>query len=517
MVNSRGNSFISYILLVVVVLHTSVSAAERPVRIAFSRETDFIDRLHTDSMESAALSLAVYDTLLYRDSDSGRIEGLLADSWIWNAARNVIEFTLRSGVRFHNGEYLDADDVVFTIGLLTDSANDVHFRQREFSFGFIEYAEKLSQYRVRIHLKQPNPLAEHVLSTRLIIWPQIYTQDNGGHLIHRTAPIGTGPYRAVTVEPGKKTVLAANNDYFKGPKSAAAVSRLIIRTIPDLQTQIAELLKGSLDFIWGLPADHVRFLKEYSQLAVAYADSARITFLSLNAGGRHGSDLLVNSLVRQAITHAIDRESITESFMAGNAEALYYHCHPAQQNCLSIPQNDYLYFDPAKAKSLLKEAGYEDTINLEIMLGSDELRKVGEVLQWQLQQVGIDLSLRTFTLPAWRKKFMAGESVISLVSYGGDLFDVAATLPTFFSFGPADYARDPALTRLVRRAIAETDTAQRRDLFEDVLHYISDRAYTVPLYTNPISFVFHNDLIYESGGLPFPDVTRLSLRNTQED
>ena len=217
MVNSRGNSFISYILLVVAVLNTSVTAAERPVRIAFSRETDFIDRLHTDSMESAALSLAVYDTLLYRESDSGRIEGLLANSWNWNAARDVVEFTLRSGVRFHNGEYLDADDVVFTIGLLTDSANDVHFRQREFSFGFIEYAEKLSQYRVRIYLKQPNPLAEHVLSTRLIIWPQIYTQDNGGHLIHRTAPIGTGPYRAVTVEPGKKTVLAANNDYFKGP------------------------------------------------------------------------------------------------------------------------------------------------------------------------------------------------------------------------------------------------------------------------------------------------------------
>ncbi len=505
-------SGIFHLLLFFIVIYPAITVAERPLQIAFSRETDFIDRLHTDSMESAALSLAVYDTLLYREPGSGRIEGLLANAWTWNSAHDAIDLTLRKGVHFHNGESLDADDVVYTIGLLIDPANNIHFRQREASFGFIDSVEKLDHHRVRIHLRQPEPLAEYVLSSRLVIWPQTYTENNGGHLIHRTEPVGTGPYRVLALEPGKQTVLSANQDYFKGPKSAATVTKLIIRTVPDVQTQIAELLQGSLDFTWGLPADHVRFLSGYSRLAVASAQSARITFLSLDAGGRSNSDLLGNLSVRRAVSHAIDRGSLTEHLVGGGAEPLYFQCHPAQYNCLSKPQESSREFDPVKAKSLLREAGYQDVISLELMCGSDELRKTGEALQWQMQQAGIHISLRTYTLPAWRKKFMAGESVMSLVSYGGDLFDAAGTLPVFFNFGPADYSRDAALARIVRRAVAETGQARRKQLFRDALKYISERAYTVPLYTNPVSFVFQNDITYATGGPPFPDVTRLRLR-----
>ena len=112
---------------------------------------------------------------------------------------------------------------------------------------------------------------------------------------------------------------------------------------------------------------------------------------------------------------------------------------------------------------------------------------------------------------------MAGESAMSLVSYGGDLFDVAATLPTFFTLGPADYARDPALARMVRLAGSETDPGQRTRRFEEALKYISDQVYTVPLYTNPVGFVFHSDLSYEPGMLPFPDMTRLRFLRAQEN
>ena len=512
-----GHTIIIFVLLAIVFVLPPVAAADRSIRIAFSRETDFIDRLHTDSMESAALSLAVYDTLLYRDPVSGDIRGLLAESWSWNPARDAIEFTLRNGVRFHNGEPLDADDVVFTINLLTDPANDVHFRQRESSFGFMESAEKLDKLRVIVRLKQPSPLAEHIFSTRLIVWPRTYTQNNGGHLIHRTAPVGTGPYRVAAIEPGKQVMLTANRDYFNASKPAATVDRLIVSTVPDLLTQIAELLQGSLDFIWGVPADHARLLGAYSRLTVSHADGARITFLSINASGRNQYDLLTNLRIRRAVDHAIDRESITANLMAARAEPLYYQCHPAQQHCLSGAGGSASRFDPRKAKSLLQAAGHEEPVHLDIMLGSDELRKVGEVLQWQLQQVGIDVSLRTYTLPAWRKKFMAGESAMSLVSYGGDLFDVAATLPTFFTLGPADYARDPALARMVRLAGSETDPDLRTRKFEEALKYISEQVYTVPLYTNPVGFVFHSDLSYKPGMLPFPDMTRLRFLRAQEN
>lgn len=496
------------LVLGLLVFQAPVSAAAQPVDVAFSRDTDFVDRLHTDSSESAALSAAIYDTLLYRDPASGEMRGLLAESWRWDDARTTVEFTLRQGVAFHNGEKFDADDVVYTIGLALDQTSG--FRQRDASFGFIAGVEKIDATRVRVVLKHPNATAEDVFASRLVMWPKDYTQSGGGHMIHRTAPVGTGPFRVVQLRPSTEVLLGAHPGYFSGPKPVATVPEMRVRFVPDAQTQIAELLSGALDFAWDLATDQARMLATDPRFKVSYGNGARIDFLSLDAAARSGPSALNDRKVREAIALAIDRPAIAAALGGPAAVPIWLHCHPRQRNCPPFSPGGAPLVNPARSKTLLAEAGYPHGLSLELMVGSPRLKPIAEALQWQLGQAGISIRLRQFTLPAWRRKFMAGESRISLAAYGGDLLDVAHTLPLFFDLGANDYARDPAISAWLAEAVKSPSPAETATLFENALQRINAEAFTIPIITEAVNFVYRRNLCYPDINLPLPDLTRLT-------
>jgi len=482
------------------------------VHVGFLRETDFIDRLHTDSIESAALSLAVYDTLLYRDPKTKKFSGLLAKAWKWNTKRDVIDFTLREQVHFHNGELFDADDVVYTINQVIDPANTINFRQRDNSFGFIQSVEKLSDFTVRVRLKKAQSVAEDIFATRLIIWPKDYTRSNGGHIVHRTAPIGTGPYRVAEVSPGSELVLLENEYYFEGPKSSASLERIVVRNVPDVQTQIAELLKGSLDFIWGIPADQSQQLALNPAISVSYGKGSRITFISLNS--KAGKDnKLADPKLREVIALSIDKKSIAKYLIGNEAEPLVYLCHPDQAHCINNSQESMYSFDIERANAILKDLGHQIPIVLELITGSGELRKVAEALQYQLGRAGIRLLIRSYTLPAWRNKFLSGESEMSLLNYGGDIYDLSATVIPFFNMGHADYARDQALADHLSSAAESVDVVESDKSFGEALRYIRENVYTIPLFTSPTTFIYRDIIEYDSSALPFPEFNKMKLRN----
>jgi len=496
------------LLLACLMFQAPASAATRPVEVAFSRDTDFVDRLHTDSSESAALSLAIYDTLLYRDPVSRDMRGLLAESWAWDAARTAVDFTLRQGVRFHDGEEFDADDVVYTIGLALDPRSG--FRQREASFGFIAGVEKIDSHHVRVTLKYPSATAEDVFASRLVIWPEAYTRNGGGHLIHRTAPVGTGPFRVTQLKPNSEILLSANAAYFAGPKPVVTTPSLRVRFVPDAQTQIAELLSGALDFAWDLPIDQARMLAKDPRFTVSYGSGARIAFLSLDAAARSGPSALNDRRVREAIALAVDRAAIASALGGPATEPIWLQCHPRQLNCPAADGGGEPRFNLAKSRSLLAEAGYPNGLSIDLMVGSTRLKAVAEALQWQLGQIGIDARLRQYTLPAWRRKFMSGESRASLVAYGGDLLDVAHTLPVFFDSGANDYARDVNVSRWLAEALRSPQPAEASALFEKALRRIDHEVFTVPILTEAINFVRRRDLCYPENNLPLPDLTRLT-------
>jgi peptide/nickel transport system substrate-binding protein len=475
--------------------------ADDTLNLVMARETDSIDRIHTNSRESQIFSTIIYDTLIYGDPQSGRFNGLLATTWKW-VDDTTLEFELKPGVKFHNGEAFDADDVVFTTEFVTNPANKL--RQQEADFGNIRSIEKLGPQKVRIVFKKPDPMALYLFANRLIMWPNEYTASQG-HQIQSTKSIGTGPYTLQNMTAGKSYRLARNDSYAGGPRPKAAIKNISARVIGEVQTQMAEFMIGQNDLSFDIPAELAESLTNNPQVAVAYGGSTRYTFLSLNAAGRGADTPLTNVKVRQAISHAIDRKKIADELARGGSIAINAQCNPAQESCAQdIPGYG---FDPQRAKQLLAEAGYPNGFEIGFQSSAD-LKTIGTAIQGYLGAVGIRAKYETFTLPAWRKNFLDGESAMSVLGWGGGGgFGTDYALGIFFDQGNADYARDAALTDKMKAASAIMDTKARGQSYREILTRINEQAYTVPLFGNGSVYVMSKDLNFTPPKLDSPDLT----------
>jgi peptide/nickel transport system substrate-binding protein len=471
------------------------------LNVAMARETDFVDRLHTNARESQLLSSLIYDTLIYAHPQTGKVDGLLAKSWTW-VDGTTVEFELREGIKFHNGEPFDADDVVYTIGIVTDLSNNL--RQQAADFGNLQSAEKVGPYKVRIKLKRPQPTIEYLFANRLIMWPNEYTAANG-HAVHGTKPVGTGPYSLRSLSAGRGYVLARNDAYVGGPRPKAAIGTINFRVIPEIQTQVAELMVGNVEMSFDIPGDESEALKPMPSVKVGYGGTTRYTFLILDAAGRSGDTPLKNPKFRQAIAHSIDRNAIATQLAGGGATAIGTQCNPAQGMCaqdVAAPA-----YDPARARQLLQEAGLRPGVSVNFMSSSD-LRRIGEAIQAQLAVVGIQARYDTFQLPAWRTKLFQNESTISLLGWGGGGgFDIDDAIQIFYDGGPADYARDAELTKLIKDGGGILDRAAREKHYREVLARINERTYTVPLFANGAVYVTAANLDFTPPRLDSPDLT----------
>ena len=475
--------------------------ADDTLNLVMARETDSVDRIHTNSRESQIFSTVIYDSLIYGDPQSGKFSGLLATAWRW-IDDTTLELDLKPGVKFHNGETFDADDVVYTTNFVMDPANKL--RQQEADFGNFKSVEKLGPQKVRISFKKPDPMALYLFANRLIIWPNEYTASQG-HQIHANKPIGTGPYSLQNLSAGKNYRLVRNETYVGGPRPKAAIKNINARVIAEAQTQMAEFMVGQNDLSFDIPAELAESLTSNPQVAVAYGGSTRYTFLSLNAAGRGGDTPLKNVKVRQAISHAINRKIIADELARGGSIAINAQCNPAQESCAQdIPGYG---FDPQRAKQLLAEAGYPNGFEIGFQSSAD-LKTIGTAIQGYLGAVGIRAKYETFTLPAWRKNFLDGESAISLLGWGGGGgFGTDYALGIFFDQGTADYARDTNLTEKMKAASAMMDAKIRGQAYRDILTIINEQAYTVPLFGNGMVYVMSKELNYTPPKLDSPDLT----------
>ncbi len=140
----------------------------------------------------------IWDTLIYRDPKTNEYKPSLATAWSW-VDDTTLEFDLRRGVKFHNGEAFDADDVVYTLNFVSDPANKSTTQQ---NVNWIEKAEKIDQYKVRIHLKKPFPAALEYLAGPVVMYPNEYYAKVGPKGMNEK-PVGRGPYKVTEHQPGR--------------------------------------------------------------------------------------------------------------------------------------------------------------------------------------------------------------------------------------------------------------------------------------------------------------------------
>src|SRR2546427_7351224 len=271
----------------------------------------------------------------------------LAESWTASADGLTYEFVLRQGVRFHNGELLTADDVKFSFERYRGVSARV-LKDR------VRHVQVVDAHRVRFQLKEPWPdfLAFYATPATGAAWivPRKYVEKIGDEGFKKT-PVGAGPYRFVSFNPGVELVLDAHEQYWR---KSPSVKRLVLRAVPDELTRVAMLKRGEVDIAYALRGPVAEAVQRTPGLTLKPVQFYGEQWL-LFTDQWNPKSLWADRRVRPAVNHAIDRQAINQSLTLGLSR-MTGSIIPRDFE-FAWPPPPYPY-DPPKAKRLLTEAGY---------------------------------------------------------------------------------------------------------------------------------------------------------------
>lgn len=465
--------------------------ASDTLNVAFTKELENVDSYFNSSREGVVLQRAVWDGLIYRDPVTNEYKGNLATTWTW-IDDTTLEFKLREGVKFHNGEDFNADDVVFTVNFVAKEENGVKTQR---NVNWMESAEKVDDYTVRIKLKDKFPAAIEFLSGPVSMYPNEYYAEAGPSGMG-LKPVGTGPYKVVSVVPGQHFVLEKNENYHDSPKGQPSIGKVDIRTVPDVNTQIAEVFSGTLDLIWQVPADQSEKLAMMDGFTVANESTMRVGYLSMDAAGRSSMDPnpFKDVRVRRAVSYAIDRKALVDNLLKGKSQVVNTPCFPSQFGCDADAAVAYEY-NPEKAKALLAEAGYENGFSTEFYAYRN--RDYAEAIASYLNAVGIKTDFKMLQYSALRELNMKGEVPLSFMTWGSySINDASAMVSQFFKHGSLDDARDDQVKADLDIADSSTDPATRKAHYSNAIARITGEAFWAPMFSYNTNYVFKSDVGY---------------------
>jgi peptide/nickel transport system substrate-binding protein len=473
----------------------SANKKDDTLRFAYDQAPESVDPYFNNVRIGVIIGANVWDTLIYRDPETNEYKGLLAKSWK-QVDDHTIDFELRQGIKFHNGEDFDADSVVYTLNFIADPKNKVTTQQ---NVNWIAKAEKLGKYKVRLTTKGVFPAAIEYLAGPVVIHPAKYYKEVGPKGMN-AKPVGTGPYMVSQYTPGKSITLVRNPHYFAdSPKAHAKIGKIEIRFIPDRQTQMAEALSSGVDFIMYVPKDQADQAAQVPNLQVVSGETMRISFLQMNM--RDGSPLpqLKDIRVRKAIIHAIDRASIAKNIVGAGSRVLNTMCFPSQFGCTDEGAPRYTY-DPALSKKLLAEAGFPNGFDISILAYRE--RNQIEAIIGNLKAVGIKAKLNFLQYAAMRDMNRSNKSELINQTWGSfSVNDVSASTPVFYGGGADDVTHDKQVIEWLNKGNNSVDPQVRKDAYKKALDRIADQAYGVPLWSLPVYYVANKELSFKA----YPD------------
>jgi peptide/nickel transport system substrate-binding protein len=469
------------------------AGAGRGLVIGTSSPPTSLDPHFHNLMPNNALAAHVFDRLVHQDARQNLGPGL-ATGWT-TVSDTQWDFTLRPGVRFHDGQPFTAADAVASLARAAAVANSPGpFAQ--FLRGIVA-AEALEPLRLRVTTRAPQPLLPNDLSL-ISILPARLRDVPAEAFRTGAAMVGTGPFRFLSFTPGAQAELVANPDHWGG---AAAWPRVTLRIIPDETARVAALAAGDIDLAEAVPASQRAMLAARPGIRFWEAVSNRLVFLALDTQrtvspqvtDRAGRPLPGNPLqdlrVRQAMSLALQRDALAGRLMEGQAvpagDVLPPGFFGASPRLAPEPA------DPAAARRLLAEAGYPDGFGLTIQGSNNRFPNDDKLLQavaQMLTRIGIVARAEALPFSVLLSQGGAPHYAYSamLLSFGANTGESSVSLRSLIGtpdrdsgFGAANRGRysNPEFDALLRRATATVDDAARRALLEQAAELaMADRA-----------------------------------------
>ncbi len=467
------------------------------LRVQFIDAVPNVDMYFNSQRTGLILAHQAWDMLVHRDPATFENKPALATDW--ELSDTALDLKIRRGVKFHDGSALTADDVVYTIGMASDPNSKVAVPS---NYSWIEKIEKTGDFSVSIKLKKPTPAALEYLAMVTPIHPKAYREKVGPEGF-AAKPVGAGPYKIVRNEPGKEVVYERFEDYYAdSPKGRPAIKNLHVRFVPELATEVTELLGQKTDWIWNINPDQMESINKVSYLQAVRQESMRVGYLGIDAAGRTGAGNPLTKLkVRQAIFHAINRQEFADKLVTGGSRVPPAPCFPTQFGCDADAAVKYDY-NPAKAKALLAEAGYPNGFETEIITSTQPSTWPG-ALQNYLAAVGIKAKIGLFQSSVVIQKTEKGETPLYFSNWGSySINDVSAILPVMFGAGALNnYSKNPELEKLVAEGGATSDKTVRAKAYSAAIRIATEQAYWLPIHTYVNTYAFNKQLDFKT----YPD------------
>ncbi len=475
---------------VILGLSITMTAGAKTLRLAYDADPVTLDPHEQLSGGMLQFSHMVFDPLVRWDKKMG-FEPRLAESWK-RLDPHTVRFNLRKGVKFHSGNALSADDVLWTFDRLKQSP--------DFKGLFAPFKEmkKVDDHTIDLVTNDPYPLVLHMATYIFPMDSKFYSGNDEkgnpkamlkkhGDTYASTHASGTGPYIVTERQQGVRVDFDRFGGYWD-KKSPGNVDKIVLTPIKESPTRVAALLSGDVDFIAPVPpADLPRISKDPNVNLVSMGGTRIITF-QLNQERRSE---FKDPRVRQAIVYAINNEGIVKKIMKGFATAA------AQQSPVGYAGHVEALkprYDLNKAKQLMKEAGYEKGFSVTMMAPNNRYvndAKIAEAVASMLSRINIKVDLKTMPKAQYWPKFDERAADIMMIGWHSDTED-SANFTEFLTMCPnteTGYGQynsgnycNKEIDALILASQGETDEARRAAMLQQVEQMLHDQAAFVPLH-----------------------------------
>jgi peptide/nickel transport system substrate-binding protein len=487
-------------------------ASAKTFKFAFQGDAQSLDPHSLNETFTLGMLGNIYEPLIDYDRDMKKIPGLATK---WEAmSPTKWKFTLRQGVKFHNGNAFTADDVIFTWKRMLSEGSDQKARA-----GLISNITKVDDFTIIIETPVPNPTVLNEMTNMFIMdkeWaeannatksssPKDAGRDGSYATTHEN---GTGPFMVESRQPDVKTVMVR----FKGHWNkdiATNVDRVEFTPIKQAATRVAALLSGQIDLVYPVPVQDWTRLNKAPGVKALAGPEARTIFLGMDQwrdelvkSSVKGKNPFKDVRVRKAFAHAIDLNAIKKAIMRGAATPSGLMWAPQILGYNAASNTPYKY-DPAMSKKLLAEAGYGDGFSVVMDCPNNRYvndEKICQAVAGMMAKVGVKVDLLAQPKSKYFGKVLAQNGydtsfyLLGWTPGSMDVYNVFNSLIAcrnketkagFFNVGGFC---DKDIDGLIPTIASETDVAKRQAAIDKAAKIMQEKVYYLPLHQQPLSW-----------------------------
>lgn len=448
------------------------------------RDITLVDPYGSNTTEVLNMLQMTHSRLLKQNPETYEFEYDLATGYEVSEDGLEYTFTIREGVKFHNGEELTLDDIVYSFGLMAESS----FTSAKVKW--ITNIEKLEGNKIKFTLSSPYQDMLNVFA-----FPNIcIVNQKAIEADPVMGPgVGSGAYIIDEWSLGEQTVLVRNEEYYgEMPNTKTFVFRLITED----SSRVIALENGEIDICIQPPLAQLSYIRDNEKLELMEVVGNKLNYLALNTE----KAIFDDPLVREAIACAIDRDTIIAVAAEGlgtPANSVISPKTPYYNPDQTVPQ-----YDLERAKSLLEQAGVDPAdLTFEIICNGSLRESIATIIQASLKEIGVNISVTQLDASALKSRMASqGDEAHDVVVYNwapspGDGTDL--TFQSLFYSGSGSNRTkmaDSNVDTMVDAAAVELDVAARQQLYYDLQEYLVDYAAFIPMYYETVTIGVSDNL-----------------------